>query len=206
MATSSPYVSRGALKLLPALAKFGLDLTGMTALDVGAATGGFSDLLLRRGARRVYAVDVGRGLLHGRLRADPRVVCLEGVNARYLSRVQVPEAIDVLVADVSFISLRRVLPPAAVLLRPEAWVMVLVKPQFEAARHEVPSGGIVASAAVRARVVREMRMFVAAELGWRPLGVVAPPPGGKRKNREYVLVCRTPGRPGECGAGEGGRV
>jgi 23S rRNA (cytidine1920-2'-O)/16S rRNA (cytidine1409-2'-O)-methyltransferase len=184
------YASRGAYKLLAALDAFAPDLRDAVALDVGASTGGFTDLLLRRGVRRVYAVDVGYGQLHYRLRQDPRVVCLEKVNARDLVAALVPEPVDVLTGDVSFISLTKILPACRPLLRPQAWVFVLVKPQFEAERHEVGKGGVVRSDAVRQRCVEKILTFGATELGWQRLGVVPSPIVGPKGNQEYMVAFR----------------
>jgi 23S rRNA (cytidine1920-2'-O)/16S rRNA (cytidine1409-2'-O)-methyltransferase len=184
------YVSRGAYKLLAALEAFQPDLDGAVALDVGASTGGFTDVLLQRGARRVYAVDVGFGQLHYRLRQDPRVVCLERVNARTLSTELVPEPIDVLTVDVSFISLTKVLPPCKPLVRAGAWAFTLVKPQFESERQDVGKGGVVRDEAVRQRCVEKVCAFAAAELGWVALGVVPSPIAGPKGNRELMAVFR----------------
>jgi len=193
-----PYVSRGAEKLLAALRAFEPDLHGAVALDIGASTGGFTEVLLERGARRVYAVDVGYGQLHARLRADPRVVCLEKVNSRYLSAAQVPDPIDVLTADVSFISLRKALEACRRLLKTGAWVFVLVKPQFEARREEIAHGGVVRDAAVRERCVNDIRHFLEEEFGCRVLGAVPSPILGPKGNQETVLAARA-SDPGDAG-------
>ena len=147
------YVSRGALKLIAALDHWTIDASGCVALDVGASTGGFTDVLLRRGATRVYAVDVGRGQLHYQLRNDPRVVSMEKTNVRFLERL--PQQPDLAVADVSFISLRLALPPVFKLLKPRAPVIALIKPQFEAGRGQA-KGGVVRDDLVRQRVVDEL--------------------------------------------------
>lgn len=187
--TPCPYVSRGAFKLLAGLDAFPLKLTGLVVLDVGASTGGFTDLVLQRGARRVYAVDVGTGQLHWKLRQDPRVVCLERLNSRFLDASQVPELVDLLVADVSFISLRLALPMPAKRLRPGGRAYVLVKPQFEAGRAEAnKGGGVVRDPAVRERCVREVAAFAESALGWRELGVVPSPITGPAGNQEYIAV------------------
>ncbi len=184
------YVSRGAYKLLAALDAFQPDLAGAVALDVGASTGGFTEVLLRRGVRRVYAVDVGYGQLHYRLRQDPRVVCLEKVNARHLSPALIPEPVHVLTADVSFISLTKVLPPCKALLCPGAWVFALVKPQFESERHEVGRGGVVRDPGVRQRSVEKITAFGVAELGWTLVGTVPSPIAGPKGNQETMAVFR----------------
>jgi len=184
------YVSRAAAKLLPALGKHLPDLTGLTAMDVGASTGGFTDLMLQRGAKRVYAVDVGKGLLAWRLRQNSRVVCLEQVNARYLTAELAPEPIDVLTVDLSFISVRQVLPAVDPLLAAGAWAFILIKPQFEAERGDVGKGGVVRSAEVRQRVVAEIGVFCEANLGWHCADVLPSPVKGAKGNQEYVGVYR----------------
>jgi 23S rRNA (cytidine1920-2'-O)/16S rRNA (cytidine1409-2'-O)-methyltransferase len=178
-----PYVSRGGEKLAHALDVFDVDPAGRDCLDIGSSTGGFTDVLLQRGARRVAAVDVGYGQLHERLRADLRVTVLERTNARHL--LELPFAPDLLVADVSFISLRLVLPPALALAAPGWEAVVLVKPQFEAGREEV-KGGVVRAADVRRRVVREL---AEAALAWRgeTTGVVDSGLPGPKGNREVFL-------------------
>ena len=187
-----PYVSRAGIKLQSAVDACEPGLAGRVALDIGASTGGFTDLLLQRGVARVYAVDVGYGQLHYRLRNDPRVIVREKVNARYLTAEHVPEPIDVLTVDVSFISLRKVLPPAGAFLRSGAWIFALVKPQFEAGRREVGKGGIVRDGAVRERVVREVCSFAQEELGWIRAGVIPSPITGSAGNQEFVAAFRTP--------------
>jgi 23S rRNA (cytidine1920-2'-O)/16S rRNA (cytidine1409-2'-O)-methyltransferase len=179
-----PYVSRGGEKLANALNAFGVDPAGRDCLDVGASTGGFTDVLLQRGAARVIAVDVGYGQLHERLRADPRVVVLERTNARALR--ELPFAPELVVCDVSFISVRIALP-AALALAKHGWeAVVLVKPQFEAGRSEVGKGGVVRDVAVRQRVVREI---AEAALGWGGQAVGAVDSGlpGPKGNREVFL-------------------
>ncbi len=186
----SPYVGRGADKLAPALSAHLPDLDGRIALDIGAATGGFTDLLLQRGAAKVYAVDVGYGQLHLKLRQDPRVVCLERVNARYLDRELIPESIEVLTVDVSFISLAKIIPAAAALLAPEAWIFLLVKPQFEAARQEIAKGGVVRDETVRLRCVEKIAAFAGHHCGWCDCGTIASPITGPKGNQEYILTMR----------------
>jgi 23S rRNA (cytidine1920-2'-O)/16S rRNA (cytidine1409-2'-O)-methyltransferase len=181
------YVSRGGLKLEKALDHFGLDPQRRVCVDLGASTGGFTDVLLQRGAARVHAVDVGYGQLHPRLRGDPRVVVHERVNARELA---LPEPCDAAVADLSFISLKLVLPALAAALAPHgAWVCVLVKPQFEAGRAEVGKGGVVRDAAVHVRVVAEVGHKL-QELGFEVLGSVESPIRGPAGNREYLVAAR----------------
>jgi 23S rRNA (cytidine1920-2'-O)/16S rRNA (cytidine1409-2'-O)-methyltransferase len=179
-----PYVSRGGEKLAHALDAFGVDPSGRDCLDVGASTGGFTDVLLQRGAARVIALDVGYGQLHERLRRDERVLVLERVNARQLR--ELPFAPDLVVADVSFISLRLVLPPALALARAGWEAVVLVKPQFEAGRREVGKGGVVRDVEVRRRVVRELAA-AALEWGGETVGVVDSGLPGPKGNREVFL-------------------
>ncbi|MEP6801304.1 MAG: TlyA family RNA methyltransferase [Acidobacteriota bacterium] len=186
-----PYVSRGGVKLAAALDAFSLNPDGLVCLDVGASTGGFTDCLLQRGAARVYAIDVGYGQLDARLRADPRVVLREKVNARALSETDVPELASLAALDLSFISARIVLPAVLVRLAPGAAAVVLVKPQFEAGRAEVGKGGIVRSELVRERVVREVERF-ALDRGLDSLGSIPSPIRGARGNQEFLLALRVP--------------
>jgi 23S rRNA (cytidine1920-2'-O)/16S rRNA (cytidine1409-2'-O)-methyltransferase len=179
-----PYVSRGGEKLAHALDAFAVDPSGRDCLDVGASTGGFTDVLLQRGAARVIALDVGYGQLHERLRRDGRVTVLERTNARELS--ELPFAPELIVADVSFISLRLALPPALALARPEWEAVVLVKPQFEAGRGEVGKGGVVRDVQVRRRVVREIAEGALA-WGAETVGVVDSGLPGPKGNREVFL-------------------
>jgi 23S rRNA (cytidine1920-2'-O)/16S rRNA (cytidine1409-2'-O)-methyltransferase len=184
-----PWVSRGGVKLAGALDAFGVDPAGRICLDVGASTGGFTDVLLSRGAARVYAVDVGYGQLHARLRNDPRVALREKVNARLLSRAEVPEEVSLVVGDLSFISLTLVLPAVAPLAAPGSDFVLLVKPQFESERGEVGRGGIVRDAAVRARAVD--RVTAAAErLGLKPGGTIESPITGADGNVEFLAWFR----------------
>ena len=182
------YVSRGAFKLLGALEAFPHTMTDVGAMDVGASTGGFTDVLLQRGAKCVFAVDVGTDQLHPSLKADKRVISLEQTNARQLTRQLVPLPIDVLVADVSFISLTKVLPPCADLLAEKAWIAVLVKPQFEAEPSDVGKNGVVHSVEVRERCVRKITEFAVEQLGWTLVGTVPSPILGPQGNQEYLAV------------------
>jgi 23S rRNA (cytidine1920-2'-O)/16S rRNA (cytidine1409-2'-O)-methyltransferase len=175
------YVSRGALKLEKALDSWNIDPRGRVALDVGASTGGFTDLLLRRGARRVYAVDVGYGQLHYHLRNDPRVVSMERTNVRYLT--ELPEAVDLGVVDVSFISLRLALPPVFNLVSDQ--IVALIKPQFEAGRAQVGRGGVVRDDAVRQHVVAELATWSVTQ-PWRMRAAVESPIRGPAGNVEFV--------------------
>ncbi|MEI9999686.1 MAG: TlyA family RNA methyltransferase [Verrucomicrobiota bacterium] len=186
------YVGRGGFKLEGALKGFHLDVTGQRCLDLGASTGGFTDCLLQHGAREVVALDVGHGQLHWRLRQDPRVRVFEGFNARDLAEVakeHFPGAFDLVVADVSFISLRLVLPPAFDLLSSGGAVCALIKPQFEAGRGEVGKGGIVRDASVRGRVVRDLAEWVKAY----PVvsaGVIPSPIPGRDGNEEFLWLIK----------------
>jgi 23S rRNA (cytidine1920-2'-O)/16S rRNA (cytidine1409-2'-O)-methyltransferase len=183
-----PWASRGGLKLAHALDALGVAVEGRTALDVGASTGGFTDVLLARGARRVFAVDVGRGQLEARLRADARVVVLDGINARHLGREQIPEAVDVATVDVSFISLRLILPPVLALLAPGGDVLAMVKPQFEAGRGGAP-GGVVRDEAARVALVDGIAAFARA-LGAVEVGRADSPIRGPKGNLETFLWLR----------------
>lgn len=185
----APYVSFGADKLVAALEAFGSDFDpkGRIALDVGASTGGFTDVLLRRGAAKVYAVDVGRRQLHAKLRGDPRVVSLEETDARALTSDLVPDPITALVSDVSFISLTKALPAALTLTAPGAWLIALIKPQFEAGPAAVGKGGIVRNAEDQARSVEIVLKWLAAQPGWRIDGVAEWPGLEGRSNDEYLV-------------------
>lgn len=184
-----PYVSRGGVKLAAALDAFGFDAAGAVCLDVGASTGGFTDCFLQRGAAKVYAVDVGHGQLDARLRADPRVVVREKVNARSLSREHVPEPVGLAAVDVSFISTRLILPAVAPLAASGGGVVVLVKPQFEAGRAEVGKGGIVRSEAVKLRVLGEVEDY-GRQTGLEPVGSLPSPIRGAHGNEEFLLGFR----------------
>jgi 23S rRNA (cytidine1920-2'-O)/16S rRNA (cytidine1409-2'-O)-methyltransferase len=187
-APAVPYVSRGGLKLAHALDHFGIDPKGAVALDVGASTGGFTDVLLRRGAARVYAVDVGHGQLDWRLRNDPRVVVLEQLNARHLSREHVAEPVDLVTCDVSFISLELVLPAALALARPGACLIALIKPQFEVGKGQVGKGGVVRDPALHEAVCARISRWLAAQPGWSVQGVIESPITGPKGNREFLIA------------------
>lgn len=180
------FVSRAALKLKAALEEFCVDVTNMVAIDVGSSTGGFTELMLRRGASRVYAVDVGHAQLHWRLRKDPRVVCLEGVNARLIGPGQVPEPCDMATFDVSFISLKLVVPPVLNLLKEGAHLIALIKPQFEAGRDQVGRGGIIRDPSVHESVVAEISSFF-SDLSLNVSGVIPSPVKGAKGNQEYLI-------------------
>ncbi len=184
-----PYVGRGGVKLAHVLRKLELDLTGCVCLDVGASTGGFTDCLLKFGASSVFAVDVGRGLLDWGMRNDPRVTVLEGLNARNLCAENLPSRPDLSVIDVSFISLRLILPPVASLLKPEGWIVSLVKPQFEVGKGEVGKGGIVRSASKHVSVLLGLVEFCMT-IGFTAIEVIVSPITGAKGNVEYFLLIK----------------
>jgi 23S rRNA (cytidine1920-2'-O)/16S rRNA (cytidine1409-2'-O)-methyltransferase len=184
-----PYASRGGLKLEHALKHFALSPAGKIALDVGASTGGFTSCLLLSGAARVYAIDVGHNQLAWSLRQDPRVISMEGVNARYLEASQLPEPIGFLTCDVSFISLRLILPALARVATPGAEAVLLIKPQFEVGPREVGPGGVVRDAALHERVCQEISAAAEAE-GFEKLGLTPSPILGPAGNREFLLAAR----------------
>ena len=181
------HVSRGAHKLIAGLDAFAIDPAGLVCLDVGASTGGFTDVLLRRGAQRVYAVDVGYGQLDARLRGDGRVVVLERTNARHLTAEQVPEPVALVVCDASFISLRTVLPAPLALTAPDASLVALIKPQFEVGKGRVGKGGVVRDPALHEEVCADIRAWVESLPGWRVLGVAPSPLLGPAGNREFLI-------------------
>jgi 23S rRNA (cytidine1920-2'-O)/16S rRNA (cytidine1409-2'-O)-methyltransferase len=183
------YVSRGGLKLAAALDALGLDPAHRVSLDIGASTGGFTETLLARGAAKIYAVDVGRGQLHDALRADPRVVSLEATDARKIDAALIPEAVNAVVADVSFISLTQALPSALKLAASDAWLVALVKPQFEAGRAAVGKGGIVRNEEDRQRAVARVRGFL-EDAGWEVTGLIPSPIEGGSGNVEFLIGAR----------------
>lgn len=182
-----PWVSRGGIKLDHAMRHFGLSPRGLVCLDVGASTGGFTDVLLSHGAARVHAVDVGHGQLAWKLRTDPRVVVHERTNARHLSRAVVPDAIEALVCDASFIGLATVLPAPLALCLPGAWAVALVKPQFEAGPETVGRKGVVRDPAVQEAVCARVAEWWGALPGWRVLGITESPITGPEGNREFLM-------------------
>jgi 23S rRNA (cytidine1920-2'-O)/16S rRNA (cytidine1409-2'-O)-methyltransferase len=184
---AADHVSRGALKLIAALDHFRFPAAGVATLDIGASTGGFTEVLLSRGAERVYAVDVGHGQLHARLAEDARVIALEGCDARRLNRSLIPEPVGAIVADVSFISLTKALPVPLALTRPDCWLVALIKPQFEAGRAAIGKGGIVRDPAARQRAVDQVQGWIAARPGWRVLDVIPSPIAGGSGNEEFLL-------------------
>ena len=184
------YVSRGALKLLAALDHFKLSPKGLICLDVGASTGGFTEVLLERGAAKVYAVDVGHAQMHPRVRHDARVVPCDGVNARALTRTHVPEAPMGVVVDVSFIGVKLALPPALSLAASGAWLIALVKPQFEVGRYQIDKGGIVKDAQARETAVNQISEWIGEQAGWVVLGRMDSPIEGGDGNREYLVAAQ----------------
>lgn len=186
------YVSRGGDKLAAGLDGLQVDPAGWVCVDIGASTGGFTDCLLQRGAERVYAVDVGYGILDWKLRCDPRVVVLERTNARFLSKSHVPEAVDLAVIDASFISLEPILPPLKPLFRSTVRILALVKPQFQLPREMVGPGGIVFDAALHRQAVMMVEQF-ARNLGLSCSGIIASPVRGAKGNQEFFLLMNNAG-------------
>ena len=189
-ARDHPWVSRGGVKLAHALDHFALDVRGNTAVDIGASTGGFTNVLLEGGAKRVYAVDVGRGQLDWRLRQDERVVVLERTNARRLTSAEVPEPINIVTCDVSFIGLEAVLPAAMALTAPTADLVALIKPQFEVGKGNVGKGGVVRDPALHDEVCQRIEAWLTRRAGWLVLGIVESPITGPSGNKEFLIVAR----------------
>jgi 23S rRNA (cytidine1920-2'-O)/16S rRNA (cytidine1409-2'-O)-methyltransferase len=185
-----PWVSRGGLKLVCALDHFSIDPAGAVALDIGASTGGFTDVLLARNAGRIYAVDVGYGQLAAKLRQNSRVVLLERVNARNLTRAQVPEAVDLIVCDASFIGLEVVLPAPLALAAESARLVALIKPQFEVGKGKVGKGGVVRDPALRHAVCDRIVAWLSAQAGWRVEGLIESPILGADGNQEFLVYAR----------------
>ena len=190
LAESDGYVSRGAYKLLPALDRYLPDLSGMIAADIGASTGGFTDLMLRRGAEKVYCIDSGYGQLHGKLRNDLRVVCHEKMNARYLTSDIFDTALDLVTMDVSFISVTLLLKPLTPYLKNNGLAFILIKPQFEAERSEVGKGGVVRDYAIHEKVIEQVVTFADDECRLKRLDVIPSPIKGPKGNQEYIAVFR----------------
>jgi 23S rRNA (cytidine1920-2'-O)/16S rRNA (cytidine1409-2'-O)-methyltransferase len=188
-----PWVSRGGLKLAHAIEHFQIEIGGCVALDIGASTGGFTDVLLAHGARRVYAIDVGHGQLAWKLRQDPRVVVHERLNARYLASEQIPEPVDIITCDASFIGLKTILPAPLALAAGQAQLVALVKPQFEVGREHVGKGGVVRDAGLQAEACERIAAWVAARPSWMVAGVVESPILGPEGNREFLLYARRGG-------------
>jgi 23S rRNA (cytidine1920-2'-O)/16S rRNA (cytidine1409-2'-O)-methyltransferase len=185
-----PWVSRGGVKLASALERFAIPVGGAVALDIGASTGGFTDVLLAHGAALVHAIDVGRGQLAWKLRQDPRVVVHEGVNARYLTRAEIPDPIDLITCDASFIGLATVLPAPLSLAAERAGLVALIKPQFEAGPAEIGKGGVVRDPAVHTAVCERVSAWIAAQPGWAVIGIAESPIQGPAGNREFLLYAR----------------
>ncbi|MDI6789352.1 MAG: TlyA family RNA methyltransferase [Thermodesulfobacteriota bacterium] len=184
-----PYVSRGGLKLEEAIKTFGIDIQGRVAIDVGASTGGFTDCLLKHGARRVYAIDVGYGQLDWTLRQDGRVISLERKNIRYLGPEDIGEKADIAVIDVSFISLSKVIPVVVTLLKEQAEIVALVKPQFEVGKGQVGKGGIVRDPALQTQATEKIQTF-AGDIGLISIGLIESPILGAKGNREFLLYLK----------------
>ena len=187
-----PWVSRGGIKLAHALAEYAIPVTGMVGLDVGSSTGGFTDVLLTNGAVRVYAVDSGTNQLAWKLRSDDRVIVHEQTSARVLTAAHIPEPIDIIVCDASFISLAKVLERPLTFARPGAALVALIKPQFEAGREEVGKGGVVRDPEIHARVCEEVRTWIQAQ-GWTVIGITPSPITGPQGNVEFLLHARLGG-------------
>jgi len=185
-----PWVSRGGVKLAHAIEHFNLSLEGKTVIDVGASTGGFSDVALKRGAKKVYAIDVGKGQLDWSLRNDPRVVVMEGVNARYLTAEDIPEPVDAIVCDASFISLKTILPAPLSLLKPGGVLIALIKPQFEVGKGRVGKGGVVRDPALHREVISDISAWLAGVGNNDILGVTESPITGPKGNIEFLIAVR----------------
>jgi 23S rRNA (cytidine1920-2'-O)/16S rRNA (cytidine1409-2'-O)-methyltransferase len=188
-----PWVSRGGVKLAHAIDHFGLDAAGRTAIDVGASTGGFTDVLLHHGAAKVFAVDVGEGQLDWKLRNDPRVVVLEKTNARHLDATLIPDPVSCVVCDASFIGLQIVLPAALGLAQPGAWGVALIKPQFEVGRERVGKGGVVRDAVLHDEVCARIHDWWNGLPGWQVIGIEPSPILGPEGNREFLIAARKDG-------------
>ncbi len=187
------FVSRGGHKLQAALDQFKIEVAGKTCLDIGSSTGGFTDCLLQSGARKVYSIDVGENQLDWKLRSDPRVICKEGLNARYLKLEDVGESVDLLTIDVSFISLEKILPAAVAIVSKNGGIVTLIKPQFEAGRDQVGKGGVVRDDAIHQQVVERIRKFAEESLKLRWVGVIESPLKGPAGNKEFLAyIIRRP--------------
>jgi len=187
------YISRGALKLKHALAHFSINPAGLVCLDIGASTGGFSQVLLEGQARKIYAIDVGHGQLAPKIASDPRVVSIEKLNIKDVSAAHIADAIELVVCDVSFISLTKALPAALALCAPQALLVALIKPQFEVGRAHVGKGGIVRDEHEQQRVCNEIEAWLETQPGWQMLGIIESPITGGDGNREFLLAARKNG-------------
>ena len=185
-----PWVSRGGLKLAHGIEAFSLPVQDLVAADIGASTGGFTDVLLTKGAAKVYAVDVGHGQLAWKLRQDPRVLVLEKTNARHLTAEQIPDPLDIVVCDASFIGLQTVLPAALALTKPQAWAVALIKPQFEVGPALVGKGGVVRDPALHEQVCARIHDWFAGLPGWTVLGISESPILGPEGNKEFLIAVR----------------
>ena len=185
-----PWVSRGGLKLAKGIVAFSLPVKDLIAADIGASTGGFTDVLLANGAAKVYAVDVGHGQLAWKLRQDPRVVVLEKTNARHLTPEQIPDPLDIVVCDASFIGLETVLPAALALTKPQAWAVALIKPQFEVGRENIGKGGVVRDPLLHEQVCARIEAWFGRQPGWTVLGIVESPILGPEGNKEFLIAAR----------------
>lgn len=181
-----PFVSRGGLKLQKALDHFNIDVTGLVAIDVGASTGGFTDCLLQRGAAKIFAVDVGHGQLAWKLQTDPRVIVLDQTNARNLTSAEIPEPVDLVVCDASFIGLKTVLPAALALTKPKAQLAALIKPQFEVGRENLGKGGVVRDPALHEKTCADISAWLTS-LGWTVVGIADSPITGPAGNKEFLI-------------------
>jgi 23S rRNA (cytidine1920-2'-O)/16S rRNA (cytidine1409-2'-O)-methyltransferase len=188
-----PWVSRGGMKLSKGLETFNYPTEGIIAADIGSSTGGFTDVLLTHKAAKVYAVDVGHWQLDWKLRNDERVVVMESTNARHLTQEQIPDAPDAVVCDASFIGLRLVLPAILTLAKPGAWLIALIKPQFEVGKEQVGKGGVVRDPALHEAVCADIQHWLAEELGWEVDGIVESPITGPAGNKEFLIGARKPG-------------
>jgi 23S rRNA (cytidine1920-2'-O)/16S rRNA (cytidine1409-2'-O)-methyltransferase len=187
---SCPYVSRGAYKLLPALDKYLPDLNGKVGLDVGSSTGGFTDLMLQKGALKVYAVDSGTGQLHYKLREDPRVISMEKTNARHFNKDSLPEKVNIMTMDVSFISVTKILPALSDLFLDNSFGFILIKPQFELPREKVGQGGVVRSEEFRLQSVNKVKCFINENFNWKIIDLLSSPIKGPKGNQEYILCVK----------------
>ncbi len=184
------YVSRGGEKIEAALERFQVDPKGQVCLDIGASTGGFTDCLLQHGAKKVYAIDVGHDQMHAKIRRDPRVVAREGINARYLEPQDIGEPIDLVVVDVSFISLKLILPPLVDIIAPDGEIEALVKPQFEVGKDLLPKDGVVKNKEDRDAVLTDLRAFIENETPWNVIADMVSPIQGEKGNTEFFVHAR----------------
>jgi 23S rRNA (cytidine1920-2'-O)/16S rRNA (cytidine1409-2'-O)-methyltransferase len=185
-----PFVSRGAYKLLPALDKYLPDLSGLTSIDIGASTGGFTDLMLQRGLNKAFTIDSGRGQLHLKLRNNPKVTCLEKTNARYITQELIGDKADVMVMDVSFISVTKLLIPCTNLLKNNSWAFILIKPQFEAEKSEISHGGVVRNPEVHQKTIDKIVTFAHDNTDLNLIEVIKSPITGPKGNIEFMSVFR----------------